>query len=495
MEISRHPTSALLLALIALTAAVGCGSASGNAAASTTTTTSTGGTTVANVQDNVDPTGDVATYSTTGSISEAGPFFTALGSNARTCATCHQLTQGFSISAASVQSLFSSTSGADPLFDAVDGANCPTAATGDTTAHSLILDKALVRIAITVPTTAQFTLTTVSDPYGCAVTTNSAAAQVVSVYRRPLPSSNLNFLSSVMWDGRETIDPLTSASTFSANLASDLTAQALSAVSTHEQGVTAPSATVVAALVAFEQQLYTAQASDSAAGSLSSGGATGGPTDLAAVTYSPGINDSLAGTPPGSTFNPNVFTLFTAWVGSTNAQQASIARGENIFNTAPLTIENVPGINDGTAPKTLRASCSFCHDTPNVGNHSLPLPMDTGTAHILSAETDPNIVAALATLDPAILPAYQITGCTSTITGQITTYTTSDPATGLFTGQCADVNRTKVPTLRGLAARAPYFHGGAADSLAQVVAFYNARFQMNLSSAQQADLVNFLNAL
>jgi len=49
--------------------------------------------------------------------------------------------------------------------------------------------------------------------------------------------------------------------------------------------------------------------------------------------------------------------------------------------------------------------------------------------------------------------------------------------------------------LRGLAARAPYFHGGTAANLQQVVAFYNARFQMNLTPQQQADLVNFLNAL
>jgi cytochrome c peroxidase len=49
--------------------------------------------------------------------------------------------------------------------------------------------------------------------------------------------------------------------------------------------------------------------------------------------------------------------------------------------------------------------------------------------------------------------------------------------------------------LRGLAARAPYFHGGTAANLAQVVAFYNARYSMALTPQQQSDLVNFLHAL
>jgi cytochrome c peroxidase len=92
------------------------------------------------------------------------------------------------------------------------------------------------------------------------------------------------------------------------------------------------------------------------------------------------------------------------------------------------------------------------------------------------------------------LPVYQITGCKDA-TGKAVTYTTTDPGKGLFTGLCADVNRMKVPSLRGLAARAPYFHGGSVDNLPQLVNFYNARFQMNLSQAQQTDLVNFLNAL
>lgn len=59
----------------------------------------------------------------------------------------------------------------------------------------------------------------------------------------------------------------------------------------------------------------------------------------------------------------------------------------------------------------------------------------------------------------------------------------------------ADINRIKGPILRGLAARAPFFHNGAAANMSQVVDFYNQRFQMNLTDQQKAQLVAFLKTL
>jgi cytochrome c peroxidase len=57
------------------------------------------------------------------------------------------------------------------------------------------------------------------------------------------------------------------------------------------------------------------------------------------------------------------------------------------------------------------------------------------------------------------------------------------------------VNRVIAPPLRGLSARAPYFHNGSAATIQEVVTFYNSRFQMNLTPQQTLDLENFLNAL
>jgi len=230
----RISALALLLLPVSL---LGCavGTTSTTTAAATTTTTTTTVVTIPNLQPYTDPTGTVATYTTAGSIVESNSFFQALGSNTRNCATCHQPSEGMSLNTPSLQTLFNSTDGADPVFDAIDGANCPTVATGSTAGHSLILNNGLIRIPITLPAAAQFTITVLSDPYGCAATLSTTGQQIVSVYRRPLPTASLPFLSSVMWDTRETLAALNSTVTLDASLTTDLTDQMDTAVTTHDR--------------------------------------------------------------------------------------------------------------------------------------------------------------------------------------------------------------------------------------------------------------------
>ncbi len=400
------------------------------------------------------------------------------------------------LSAANAQALFASSNGTDPLFLAVDGANCPTVATGDSAGHSLMLHNGLIRISEALPANAQFTIAENQDPYGCATATDSGQTQY-SVYRRPLAASSLMFLSEVMWDSRFTASPLGSPATVSTNLNADLGAQAANAVATHGQGNVAPTASQLSQLIAFEEGLYTAEATDTNAGSLGGNGAAGGAAALAAQTYYPGINDAFGQDPKGAPFNKVVFTIFQAWEGSSNPAQASIARGEDLFNSAPMQITDVPGINDNAAlgsPAVLVGTCGTCHDAPNIGTHSLPLAFDIGTSHLIASETDANIIAGLQLLSPPNLPAYQINGCANA-SGNTAVYVTTDPGVALATGQCTDVNRIKVPGLRGLAGRGPFFHNGSAANLGQVVQFYSTRFQMNLNPQQQVDLQNFLAAL
>jgi len=494
----RFPAKHSSFVLLGVLLLAGCAVVTPGAGTTTSTSTTTTTATIANLQQFTNSNGAASTFTNAGEIDESGVFFQPLGTNGRTCATCHQANQGMALSADNMQALFTSTSGTDPLFDAVDGANCPSVATGDSAGHSLILSKGLIRVAVELPKTAQFTITAIHDPYGCAITLDAKTGQqIVSVYRRPLPTASLPYLSAVMWDTRETLQPLTTAATFSANLDTDLTQQMMDAVTNHEQGTTAPTAAQVSAILAFEEGLYTAQASDSVAGPLTSNGAKGGAANLAAQNYYPGINDAFGGDPQGDVFSPTIFTLYQSWRNSKNAAQASIARGEDIFNAAPLTITGVRGINDNTAlgsPMALKGTCGTCHDAPNVGSHSLPLPFDTGTSRLVADETNPQIVAGVNQLAAADVPIYQITGCTDT-NGRPVVYDTTDPGKGLFTGLCADVNRVKTPTLRGLAARSPYFHNGSADTIQELVGFYNARFQMGLTAQQMTDLENFLNVL
>lgn len=444
------------------------------------------------------PSGTESTYSATGGIDPKGIFFQSLGTNARSCGSCHQLSQGMGLSAASAQALFTSSSGSDPLFLAIDGANCPTAAAGDSAGHSLILNNGLIRISETLPVAAQFTIALAQDPYGCAATANASTGQTAySVYRRPLPATSLTVLSHVMWDARFTAAPLNAAATLSANLESDLSAQAANAIATHQQGNASPAQAQLNELVAFEEGLFTAEATDTQAGPLTGNGARGGAAELAAQAYYPGINDAFGQDPTSAKFNPVVFTLFQAWEGSSNPAQASIARGEDIFNSAPMQITNVRGLNDNPAlgsPAVIAGTCGTCHDAPNIGTHSLPLTMDIGTSHVIASETDANIIGGLQALAIPSLPVYQISGCTGA-GGSAVVYVTTDLGVALTTGQCADVNRMKVPGLRGLAARGPYFHNGSAANLGQVVQFYSTRFQMNLNPQQLVDLQNFLAAL
>jgi cytochrome c peroxidase len=116
----------------------------------------------------LDPTGKVATYDANGAIDTTNPFFQSLGTNGRSCATFHVLSNAMSLSAANAQARFSSSSGQDPLFAAVDGANCPNGTPGNADDHSLLLNNGLIHVSLPLPPGAQFSLAVVQDPYGCA---------------------------------------------------------------------------------------------------------------------------------------------------------------------------------------------------------------------------------------------------------------------------------------------------------------------------------------
>lgn len=89
----------------------------------------------------------------------------------------------------------------------------------------------------------------------------------------------------------------------------------------------------------------------------------------------------------------------------------------------------------------------------------------------------------------ADLPSYTVL-CTDG-----TQVVTTDPGRALVTGKGADIGKVKIPGLRGLAARAPYFHNGTAITLTDVLNFYDQRFNMLLNEDEKADLSAFLNSL
>jgi len=252
----------------------------------------------------------------------------------------------------------------------------------------------------------------------------------------------------------------------------------------HAQASTSPTSAQLAQIVAFERAMSTAQLADNSAGFLTGAGATGGAMSLSTEPFYIGINDALGGDPNGNAFNANAFNLYDSWANLTGSdsvtlKRQSVARGQALFNSLPIPITGVGGLNDALNQSVIMGTCATCHDSPNVGDHSFAVPLAIGTS----------AYPAVPALDIAGLPIYTIQ-CTDGTEVQVT-----DPGRALISGKCADIGKVKGPLLRGLAARAPYFHNGAAANLGVVVDFYNQRFNLNLSSQQKADLVAFLQTL
>jgi cytochrome c peroxidase len=420
-------------------------------------------------------TGSARTINVSGGpvIDPSNPFFQPLGSNGRSCATCHDARDNMTVTPARLRARFTATGGTDPIFRLVDGASSPNADVSTVrarrAAYGMLLSKGLIRVGLGIPADAEFELVDVRDPYGYA------SAAELSLFRRPLPSTNLRFLSTVMWDGRETFKDPTQPTGF-APLAADLADQSNAATLTHAQGTTPLTDAQRQAIVGFELQLFTAQLEDDRAGDLTGGGATGGPVALSTRPFTFGMNDPLDGGP----FDPVAMTDFAAWSSSSRAARASVARGEALFDTLPISITGVSGLNDDLGVAAIQGTCTTCHDTPHAGSHSVPAPLRIGT-------DDP---APLGGLDASGLPVYTLR---NKATGQLAA--TTDPGRALVTGKWKDVGRFKGPVLRGLAGRAPYFHNGSAPDLATVVSFYDQRFGLGLTAQQKADLVAFLQVL
>src|ERR1041384_2427262 len=365
-----------------------------------------------------DHAGVTTTVSSKGSIDLNNEFFQDLGSNGRRCVSCHIPTTGWTVTPRQLQS----------VFNATDGANSPRADVSTLakrrSAYSMLLKHGVIRVGLPVPATAEFELIAVDDPY------HFASASELSLFRRPLPTANLKFDSTVMWDGREVVPGQT--------VPNMLLTQANDATVGHAQGQPL-SLAQRQSIVDFELALAAAQVFDRKAGNLHAAGAKGGPEEILAQEFHIGINDNFGDPVTGKAFNPVVFTIFDKWTNAdgddhgdhghgygsdrrahgrddaadgrghddhdgdcddhhdhgrghdcdddhgrdravAEARQA-IARGQALFNSHPIAIAGVSGINDEAAfgkPAVVMGTCSTCHDTPTGGNHSVVAPLNIG---------------------------------------------------------------------------------------------------------------------
>jgi len=436
------------------------------------------------------PTGYAETHSAAGKVDLTGPFFQSLGANGRACVSCHQPSVGWTVTPADAQARLRATAGTDPIFRTVDGSNSPAADVSTVearrAAYSMLLSKGLIRVGIGIPPNAEFELVAIDDPYGYA------SADELSLFRRPLPTTNLKFLSTLMWDGRETfrdpasLDCILGTATCFASMPFNLTHQSNSATTGHAQAAVPLTTAQREAIVAFETSLFTTQVFDHEAGELTARQAQGGPQRLSRQNFYFGINDVVSGDyRTGALFNSTVFNLYEAWNtvdrggadGSRQEARRTVARGERLFNNKPIRITGVKGLNDDLSVPVLHGTCTTCHDTPHAGNHSIPAPLDIGLTDASRRTPD--------------LPLYTLRHASA----PFETIQTTDPGRALITGLWKDIGRFKGPILRGLASRAPYFHNGSAQDLRAAVDFYNERFDIGFTDEEVRDLVAFLLTL
>jgi mono/diheme cytochrome c family protein len=379
------------------------------------------------------PGGKAATFSTQGFVDLTGEYFQAQGTNGRSCASCHIPEEAWSINPGTLQHLFDESDGTHPVFNRLD-ANNPLTANLDTVEGRLAAFSMLLSRGVFRrggPPRAN------SEWELIAAEDPHGFASLTQLvhWRRAMPTINFALGSAtVNWDGGNSVGTDQHAG---------LVNQATRNVTGGQQGPPAPPE-VIADIVAFEESLFTAQHIVPGVGRLDSDGARGGPEALTAMS-------KVAGQ----------FDLFDAWANHENPKRAQIARGQELFNNT-----NAGG-----------RSCSGCHNSANNGTNINNLLFDIRTASAEARTPD--------------LPLYTFRNrANPELTRQLT-----DAGRGQITGLWSDLGRFKTPTIRALAARAPYFHNGIAPTLESVVRHYETHLGFVFTDQERADLVAFLNAL
>jgi hypothetical protein len=444
-----------------------------------------------------DPTGSVRIYNHDGGVATANhAFFERIGTNGRACVTCHQPSNAMGLSTDRLAERWKATQGKDPVFAAVDGANCPNLPQGEKSSHSLLLNRGVFRIYLPwpgiaadgTPVVPDFKIEVVRDPTGCntdPVYGLNSPHPTISVYRRPRMVANLKYVlgsdaafepgaahavGALMADGREP----------------NLETQAVDAAIAHEQAKTRPTPAQIAQILNFESQVYAAQDFDAKGGDLTE---VDGPHALGAWHLGKSEVDR-GGTAP-------VFLTAEDWVRYGNnsrdparrAFRESVVRGNAIFSSRTFTIDgtaNLDTVHPGARGKVVTGTCATCHNAAMTGSAAREGWMDIGTT-----------MTSATGQDSPDLPLFKIT-CNAAAEahpylGRVL-YTT-DPGRALVTGRCKDVGSIVMQQFRGLAARAPYFANGSAKDLDQLVDYYDRRFAIRLSDQDKKDLRNFMSVL
>jgi len=381
--------------------------------------------------------GTAATFSTAGFVDLTNPFHVPQGRNGRSCESCHLPQVGWSIRPVDVELKFLLTQGNDPIFNPLD-ANTPTPDVSSLQAKRAsysMLRKGLFRRGGPIQPTFEFEIAAFDDPLGAG-----AGPTTVQAFRRPLATANFHIAKNIGWHDQNTNG--------SGNVPDGLFKQADGNITGGQEGPPA-SPDALNAIVNYELGLAFAQQFSFSAGLLTACGAKGGPQNLSAQLPVKGP-----------------FDLFDAWqdlkpgsCGSKAAdrKRAQIARGQQVFNSS---------------------GCNGCHNAANNGSNVDGRLFDIHASQVQHRKPG--------------MPLYTMR---NKQTGE--THETTDPGRALRSGKWADMDRFKVPSLRGVVARAPYFHNGIAANLDEVVSHYETElgFEFDEQPGDRAALISFLEAL
>jgi cytochrome c peroxidase len=239
-----------------------------------------------------DDAGQLQSAPNSSSLNEHNAFFDpGVGTNGQACVTCHQPSQGITIRVDRINQAFAETGGLDPLFRPNDTADRPDADVSTKharkNAYRLFLDLGIVRIGKTFKgnTDPDNPATTQSDfrvehqntaqfgPLPNSSDSQHPGIPSLSLFRRPLVNTNMNFDSAVLWDGRDKINTIPTSQVPKA--ITSLLLGAGTDVNSNQQ------------ISDFMTGVFTDQIHDSSAGNLSARGATGGVKNLLEMSFDP----------------------------------------------------------------------------------------------------------------------------------------------------------------------------------------------------------------
>jgi cytochrome c peroxidase len=426
------------------------------------------------------------------------------GTNGRACASCHVPTDNFTLTPAHVTKLFE-TNPSDPLFNAIDA--------DDPDAEPLTfehLKKGLVRVTLTLPDNVDLI-----DDEGSVIT---PPERTMFVWRAVPSIADTALTAPFQLDGH----------------AATLEQQALGAITGHSEGGKVPQSQLEL-IAEFERSVFSSERARAVAEYLASG---------ADPAMAPNVEDELE-------------------------LSAEEQRGREIYGRVCANCHGGPNqativdrkIHDLDFP-ALKAdgSGTVVYEVPATEPPTLVLAaqpdnefLNTGTAvemylAVLGATEHPSFTSDLgfpnyryrfytdgsrteraADLPPAAPPFdpdggggfnVELDGDGNPLVGPnlAPQFFSTDPGRAMITGSPHDFEAFDVPTLRGIAKTAPYFHNNTVQTLAEVVDLYSdhllSRFpsliqpgeketdpdgdvgpEETLTAGQKSDLVAFLKRL